>query len=186
MDYAIKDKIKIECIANFKKYADVAMGRLKTIHKIKPKKISNETVYVLKKVDFNDFSEGDESIATKKDTDEIVWFNTGKKGKQISDEEREKIIYHQEFILRKDDRIASKANIHGISKKYFQIGGVGTRETHRRKGYAKKVVSSLCKHFFNKGIKYAILFTANDNLPAIKVYKSIGFKPIDEFVIAEY
>jgi predicted GNAT family acetyltransferase len=31
-----------------------------------------------------------------------------------------------------------------------------------------------------------ILFCKNDNVPAIKVYRALGFEPIDEFAIAIY
>lgn len=183
VDYALNRKIKIQNIAVFEKYAKVMMVRMKNKHKIIPKKISKETVFVLDKKNFKNFSAGDEEVATKKDVDEIVWFNTGKKA---TDKERGKIFPHQEFILRGDGKIVSKANIHGVSKNFFQIGGVGTREEHRGKGYAKKVVSSLCKYYFDRGIPYGLLFTANTNIPAQKVYKSIGFKAVDKFIIAEY
>lgn len=183
VDYALNQKIKIQNIAVFEKYAKVMISRLESKHKIIPIKISKETVFVLEKKNFKNFSTGDEEVATKKDVDEIVWFNTGKKA---TDKEREKIFPHQEFILRGNGKIISKANIHGISKNFFQIGGVGTKEEHRGKGYAKRVVSSLCKHYFDRGISCGLLFTANTNIPAQKVYKSIGFKEIDKFIIAEY
>jgi len=79
-----------------------------------------------------------------------------------------------------------KTNIHGISKQYFQIGGVFTDEDYRQKGYAKQVISALCRYYFNKGIKTALLFTDKTNYPAQKLYKNIGFKPADHFIIAEY
>lgn len=44
----------------------------------------------------------------------------------------------------------------------------------------------LCRHYFDKGIPNALLFTRNDNVAAQKVYASLGFKPDGQFVIAEY
>lgn len=186
VDYGRSKKLKIEVIAAFKKYAEIMMNRLKKTHSIKPKNVSRQTVYVLTKKDFTDFSKGTEEIATQKDIDEIACFNTGKKANKITDADRKKIFPYQEFILRIDGKIVSKANIHGVSKKYFQIGGIGTLKSHQKKGYAKRAVSSLCKHYFRKGIKYGLLFADNDNIFAKKVYNSIGFKPDDEFMIIEY
>lgn len=187
LDYAIKKGVKIETIAAFKRYAQPMVDRLQKIYKIKPKKrLSYETVYTLKQKDFKDFSEGGEETATKKDVDEIITFTYGKKKKDITSKDRSRIYPQTEFIIRDRNKIASKGNIHGVSNKYFQIGGVGTLKKHRRKGYAIRVISYLCKHYFNQGIKYGLLFTGNDNLAAQRLYKKIGFKPVDEFIIAEY
>ncbi len=186
VDFAIKDKIEVEFVANFEKYALPTIKRLKDKHGITAKKISYETVYVLSKEEFKDFSEGDEEIGTAKDIDEIVRVQNGDEKKEITDKERAKIIPNQEFILRKEGKIVSKANIHGVSKHYFQIGGVGTRKEFRGKGYAKQVVSNLCKTYFNEGKNFALLFTDNENNSAIAVYKKLGFKPVDKFIIARY
>ncbi len=187
LDHAIKNGVDIKTIAAFKRYAQPMVDRLEKIYKIKPKKrLSYETVYTLKQKDFNNFSEGGEGVATAKDVDEIVIMHTGKKPDQITSLDRKRINHKSEFILRKYNKIVSKGNIHGISDNYFQIGGVGTYPKRRRKGYALRVISFLCKYHLNKGIKYGLLFTANDNLAAQKLYKKIGFKPVDEFIIADY
>ncbi|QQR83481.1 GNAT family N-acetyltransferase [Candidatus Peregrinibacteria bacterium] len=82
--------------------------------------------------------------------------------------------------------IVSRANPHGVSNHYFQIGGVGTLKEHRDKGYAKQVVSALCRHYFDQDVPFALLFTAEHNAAAQSVYGSLGFKPDGEFVIARY
>lgn len=71
------------------------------------------------------------------------------------------------------------------SKNYAQIGGVCTHPKHQGKGYGKSLVSAVCKHWLSKG-KHVILFCRNDNVPALKVYRALGFRPIDEFTIAVY
>lgn len=194
VDFNIEQGVEIESIPCFKKYADVMLERLKSKHRLIPKKNKKETVYILTKKDFQDFSKGTEEQATEKDIDELVlfYFHNNVKThrsvslKEITEQDRKRIHYQTEFIIRKDNTIISKANIHGISKHYFQIGGVGTLEKYRNQGCAKQTVSALCKHYFNQGLTYGLLFTDNTNTPAQSVYQNIGFKPVNDFIIAEF
>jgi len=186
LDYAVKNNFQINHIAAFKKYTSIMVERLQNIHNKKFKIFRDETVFILDKKNFKNFSKGNEKIATAKNIDELVIFTTGKKCQEITEKDRKTIFPFQEFIIKKYGKIISKANTHGISKNYFQIGGVGTLEKYRNQGYAKQVVSKICDYYFAKGIKYGLLFTANNNLPALKLYKKIGFEPVDEFAIAEF
>jgi len=187
LDYIIADGIKIGFIAAFKRYTQPIVERLQKIYGIKPKKrLSPSTVFTMSKKDFTDYSKGTEEFATKKDVDEILKFTYGTKQEDITDKNRKKIFFKNEFLLRINDKIVSKANVHGVSDSYFQIGGVGTLKNYRRKGYAAQVISFLCKYYFKQGIKYALLFTDNKNIAAQNLYKKLGFKPVDEFMIAEY
>jgi predicted GNAT family acetyltransferase len=52
---------------------------------------------------------------------------------------------------------------------------VATHANHRNKGYATSIVSSLAEILLKNG--YTIIFALNENLPAIKTYSKIGFKP---------
>ncbi|MBT4917599.1 GNAT family N-acetyltransferase [Candidatus Peregrinibacteria bacterium] len=185
VDYAVEDKISVEFVANFEKFATPTIQRLKK-YGITPKETSSETVYVLSQNEFTDFSKGNEDRATVEDIDEVVALQNEDNGQLITEEDRGKIIPHQEFLIRDGNKIVSKANIHGVSEKYFQIGGVGTLKEFRGRGYAKQIVSYLCKNYFDEGKKYGLLFTANDNASAIAVYEKIGFKPVEEFTIARY
>jgi uncharacterized protein len=184
IDEGVNSKIKIRCISAFENYTKPMLLRLKNKYKIVPKKYSDEYVLVLNKKDFNDFSEGDEKQASSKDIDELAKLNGGINF--VNDEERKRVFPKNEFVLRKNGKIVSKANLHGVSKNYFQIGGVATRIKYRRKGFARRVVSSLCKYHFKKGIKFGLLFTGKDNIAAQNLYKSIGFKKTDKFIIAEF
>ncbi|MBI5415094.1 GNAT family N-acetyltransferase [Candidatus Peregrinibacteria bacterium] len=190
VDYGVREKLNIGCVPAFKKYAKGMIERFEKIHKKKPKKIMNDIVFILTKKTFRNFSAGIEEKGSKKDIDDIVKFDRkigfSKEKGEIRSKERKKILHEHTFFMKMRNKIVSKANLHGYSKNYFQIGGVGTLEAFRGQGLAKKVVSKLCEYYFQKGIKYGLLFTGNDNIAAQKVYKSIGFKPIDKFVIAEY
>ena len=57
------------------------------------------------------------------------------------------------------------------------IGGVYTREKYRGRGYAKATVSALTREAIDTGAT-ACLHVEVDNKPAIRVYKSLGYKVI--------
>lgn len=195
VDQAISENCRIENVTAFRKYAEPTVECLRS-HGLEPKHISDETVYILTQDSFVDFSKGNEERAQDSDIDECVMLQRSLRAdwagesddssEPITDGDREKIWIDGTFVLHEDGRIVSKANIHGISKNYVQIGGVITRPDYQRRGYAKQVVSKLINHYFDEDIPNAILFARNVNEPAKKVYMAIGFRPIDEFVIAEY
>lgn len=189
VDHAVKKGIKPDCVAAYKKYADPTIEHLKK-HKIIPKKLSEETVFKLDRNDFINFSTGEEQQSNESDIDEIILLSRkifeNDHSQKITEKDRKKITPKREFILKKDGKIIAKANIHGVSKNYFQIGGVATLPEYRNKGYAKQVVSYLCDFHFKMEIPHALLFTDNSNLAAQAVYKKIGFRPFDQFVIADY
>ncbi len=182
---ALQAGVEIGCTASFSRFANPLVDYLKT-KRFQVTKHSPETVYLLEKAYFVSSATGQESIATKADIDELVELLTGKKPDEITNLDRSRVKPNQEFILRREEEIVSKANIHGSTKNYFQVGGVVTKEAYRRKGYARRVVSFLCQHYFDQGKKYGLLFTGNENQAAQRLYESIGFRPVDTFVIAEF
>ncbi|MFA5843085.1 MAG: GNAT family N-acetyltransferase [Candidatus Gracilibacteria bacterium] len=188
-DHLMAQKHKLDDLACFRRYAEIIIDQLEKKHDMTPKKINHETVFKLSKKDFKDFSTGTEETAKNSDRKELVLFERlmFKEGIKtpITKNELNRIILHEQFLIRKNKKIISAAHISGLSKNYFQIGGVGTLEKYRNQGLAKQVVSALCKTFLAQG-KTGLLFTRNDNSPAQKVYETLGFKPVDEFIIAEY
>lgn len=190
-DYAIKQGIKIRHVPCFQKYGEVIMDYLKKAHHLCPKQIlSRQKIMLLKKENFKNFSTDAVTRAFKKDVDAIIRFDriieNENLRKPIQAIDRKRINPRETFILKIKRKIVSRVNLHGYSKRYFQLGGVGTLPEHRGKGYAKQVVSALCKYHFEKGLRYALLFTANKNKPALKVYSALGFRPTAKFIIANY
>ncbi len=55
------------------------------------------------------------------------------------------------------------------------IRGVYTRPEFRGKGYASEVCSTITAQMINQG-KEVFLYVSKDNLPALRVYKKLGFK----------
>lgn len=187
-DHIVEKGHPIKDLACFRRYGDVIMDQLEKLG-IKAKKVEDESVYKLTKEDFVDFSTGKEEQATDSDREALILLERTCFGDEsdspITETEINRIIPSQEFIIRKNGKIITKAKISGLSKNYFQIGGVGTLPEYRGKGLAKQVVSALCKSYLAQG-KSGILFTGNENPAAIKVYKTLGFKPFDRYMIAHY
>jgi len=189
VDYLIENGHKFMDVVCFASYAKIIADQLEKKHHLHPKKIEKKKIYRLKKEDFIDFSTGKEETATENDREELfrierLAFEKDPNPK-ITKKELARFTPSTEFIIRKNGLIAAKANISGVSKHFFQIGGVATREEFQGQGLAKCVVSALCKHFFAQG-KTALLFTGVDNIPAIKVYTALGFKPFDDYTMLHY
>ena len=187
-DHIVQKGHPIKDIACFRRYGDIIMDQLEKLG-IKAKEVEDKSIYKLLGEDFVDFSTGKEEQSTEKDRKDLVLQERISFGNDadapITDMETNRIIPSQEFVIRKDGKIITKAKISGLSKNYFQIGGVGTLPEYRGQGLAKQVVSALCKTYLAQG-KSGILFTSNDNESAIKVYKTLGFKPFDRYMIAHY
>ncbi len=60
------------------------------------------------------------------------------------------------------------------------VGIVATSEAHRGIGYATSIVSKAVKHILEK-LSISIIYVRTENLPAIRVYKKIGFKPYQTY-----
>jgi RimJ/RimL family protein N-acetyltransferase len=180
----------LEAIPAFKKHGDVAVKHLVEKHGIRPQQIRNETVYQLSQSTFKDYSTADAKPATENDLEQIIYLIRTEAGddlsKKITEQEIERANLSTTFVIRQDNQVVAKANLHGRSKRYFQIGGVITHPLFRNQGLARCVVSALCKYHFDSGLKHTLLFTGDTNLAAQRVYSSLGFLPIDRFLLAEY
>jgi uncharacterized protein len=64
-----------------------------------------------------------------------------------------------------------------------QVGGVYTPPAQRGRGYARAAVALSLLEARARGAGRAVLFTGDDNRPAIGAYRAIGFRRIDDFAI---
>ncbi len=63
-----------------------------------------------------------------------------------------------------------------------QIGSMYTKPSNRRQGQAKKLLETMISDAYNShDIRTLILFTDQDNIPAQRLYESLGFKQIGYF-----
>ncbi|WP_417384961.1 GNAT family N-acetyltransferase [Gimesia sp.] len=188
VDEFVKQNRPVKYVVAFKRHALPTIERLK-VHGIVPDKISEQTLNLLTQENFNDCSTGAEVQGTADDIDAIIRLGNIMEGRDadqpVTANERARISPAYEWLLKQEGEIIAKANIHGISQHYAQIGGVMTHPAHQGNGYAKQTVSAICRHWFNQG-KQLTLFVNNDNIPAIRAYARLGFQPIDNYIHAEY
>jgi ribosomal protein S18 acetylase RimI-like enzyme len=73
----------------------------------------------------------------------------------------------------------------GSFKKYdhstVEIKRVFVRKEYRQMGFATKVMQQLEKIAIEKGFSNAILETGVELIPAVRLYKSLGYKTIDNY-----
>jgi len=84
-----------------------------------------------------------------------------------------------------DGEIVSKAEIMVRTSKAALIGGVFTAPEHRGKGFSFACMSLLCEGIL-AGIGMACLNVANENGPAQRVYRGIGFEKICDYSMAHF
>ncbi len=187
VDFVVSQNCEIKFVPAFRKYAIPIIERLE-YHWIKPYKQSDEIVLILEEVDFNDFSIWNEEIASIDDIDELFLLtrimDNENLDKKITENERRRRIPEETFIIREYKKIVATANLYWKSKNYVQIWWVITHPEYRWKWLAKRCVSYLCRHYFDQWSRYMLLFT--ENPIALNLYKKIGFKEDDRFVIARY
>ena len=63
-----------------------------------------------------------------------------------------------------------------IQPDMVQVGGVWTPPQARSRGYARSAVALSLRAARERGVRRAILFTGDHNVPAIKAYRALGFE----------
>lgn len=111
-------------------------------------------------------------------------------GKEVTDAEvaigLRQILKNQLCLaLFSDDEPVAKANTNAIGINWIQIGGVYTHPLYRRNGYAWQLVSAICRRTNSAG-KKAALFVKDINVPAMELYRRIGFSEAGLYVISYF
>lgn len=89
------------------------------------------------------------------------------------------------FGIRFNNEIIAKASINAATNKYWQIGGVFTKQDCRGKGCASNLTNHIATQALSLGIK-TVLFVRKGNTPAEKAYNKAGFRPIGNYEIIYY
>ena len=190
---------KIKCISGESKGTDFFIRLFDSLSK-KPYQINNYKIMTIKGTDFTPvpLSNGDEIIrCTGNDIDEL--FNIQKKylceevapkGKVVTDLEvsmtLRQILKNQLCLaVVSDNEIVAKANTNAIGINWIQIGGVYTHPLYRRNGYAINLIYTICKRALKVNKKVS-LFVKEKNIPAICLYKELGFNPECYYKIAYF
>ncbi|MEI8229816.1 MAG: GNAT family N-acetyltransferase [Candidatus Peregrinibacteria bacterium] len=183
---AVMDRgLKFNTVPAFRRYAEPMIERLRSKYHLEPQKITEETVFILPKGKFS-LVESEAIIASEEDRENCARLELNGPLDVLTQQQLQNVHPQETTVIHSDGKVVSKAHIHALSRHYAQIGGVITLPAYRRKGLGRQCVSALCAHCFALGVESVILFTADTNIPAQGLYKSLGFEPVDAFVIAEY
>lgn len=89
------------------------------------------------------------------------------------------------LALYSDDEIVAKANTNAIGENWIQLGGIYTHPLYRRNGYAWQLISAILRRTSKAG-KKAALFVKDINVPAMELYKKLGFTNSGLYTIGYY
>lgn len=89
------------------------------------------------------------------------------------------------LAMQSDGEIVAKANTNAIGINWIQLGGIYTHPLYRRNGYAWQLISALCRRTYKAGKKSA-LFVKDINVPAMELYKKLGFTNSGLYEICYY
>lgn len=86
------------------------------------------------------------------------------------------------YVALYKNKIIARAQINGTGSMYEQIGGVFVQPQYRRLHAGTAVMAALMSDIYKRG-KIPCLYVKKTNIPAIRLYKKLGFSTIDEFSI---
>jgi len=142
-------------------------------------KNDSEKLTILSSIDLNEFKKFLKNLSKK------TYFNFNTFG-SIHSKNLEKISKYE--LIRKDkikffsmignNLIAYSflTKFEKITKKHSCVLGIVIIDEWQNKGFGKKIVQHMIKTAWNKGYKKIWLTVFTDNLPALKIYKDLGFE----------
>lgn len=78
-----------------------------------------------------------------------------------------------------DEPVAS-TSFNATLREAVQVGGVWTPPELRGRGYGRAAVAASLQDARAEGVERAILFTGDDNVPAVKAYVALGFRRVGD------
>ena len=90
---------------------------------------------------------------------------------------RELVLRTRSLVLEEDGVIVSKAEYSAVTPYTVQLMGVWTHPSYRRRGYAKRAMTEICGHILSQRRRPS-LFVNDFNVPAIRLYESLGFRMV--------
>jgi RimJ/RimL family protein N-acetyltransferase len=94
---------------------------------------------------------------------------------------RDKFLSQRWWILEAEGRPVSMTTFTCLIPEAAVVGGVYTPPDLRGKGFARAVVAGSILDVQKEGVAKVILFTGEDNFPAQRAYRSLGFRECGDF-----
>lgn len=85
------------------------------------------------------------------------------------------------FVLEVGGRIVASATFNAALPDCVQLGGVFTPREERSRGHARRLVAGMLRIARAEGVTRAVLFTNDDNVPAIRAYTALGFQRVGDY-----
>lgn len=85
------------------------------------------------------------------------------------------------FVWEEDGRVIGNVTVNRPSaySDRWQISNVAVMDTHRRRGIGRQLVEAAVGLAERQGGRTAYLFVRDDNEPALRLYRSLGFRELD-------
>ncbi len=144
----------------------------------------------IKDFKFSHLNEGEIRNIEKNDVDQVVilfrHLHNEDITKPIREDERKKVeLSKVKFCLKVDSKVVATAISNGLCVTTFQVLGVVTDPSYRKRGFAKAICSHLIKYMQdNEKAKHAIIFTGYENIAAQKCYSALGFTKTGDYYFA--
>lgn len=90
------------------------------------------------------------------------------------------------FVLAMADNLLAYAGFNATLPDMVQVGGVYSPPAERGLGYARAATHGALLAARARGVRRAILFTAEDNIPAKRCYEGLGFRRVGDYGIVIY
>lgn len=107
---------------------------------------------------------------------------------ELRDEKRtgveRKLAAHECWVLFEGKTPVASTQFNATADDLVQVGGVWTPPEFRGRGYARAAVAASLIDARTAGATQAVLFTGDENVPAQKAYKALGFGLIGTYMIA--
>jgi predicted GNAT family acetyltransferase len=117
---------------------------------------------------------------------EEVVINRQKHNEQVCRQNLKRMLSQQLVLMAEQKgKVVAKAGTNARGFTTDQIGGVFTVESERNSGLAFRVMEELLRRIFSEK-PTACLFVKKDNLPALSLYRKLGFRAADGYQISYY
>ena len=87
------------------------------------------------------------------------------------------------WVLEDGSELVAMTSFNATTREAVQVGGVWTPPELRGRGYGRAAVAASLLDARAEGVERSILFTGDDNVPAVKAYAALGFQRIGDYRI---